>query len=123
MDSEHWLPLGSCGPWNPFLTWLYRTSDIAAAFAYLAIALILLSSICSTKRRFERLTDRDVWVVRVTYSALALSCSIGHLEGPFAFVYPNYPAFAAVNALSALVAWSAVIVTFRMRAKIILGIS
>lgn len=95
---------------------VYMSSNVVICLAYLTIAAMLLHV------AFLSRGDRPVLMLHLMFAAFILVCGIGHLEAPVAFVWPQYPAFAAWDALSALVSWLAALVCLRYRARVTLKV-
>lgn len=132
-DSARFMPRGECGGWLIWIEQVYAYSHLAISVAYFAIPAILLLAAAQelAARQAGRpelahavtdLTAAERTQARAAYALFILTCGIGHFEGLVSFSWPNYHLFAFWHALTALISWWAVFVTFRLRAKIITGV-
>lgn len=124
-QSAGWVPRGDCGPWTEALRSIYEQSNLLITVAYWMIGLTLLWAIFIERKGDApppTVTTKDRYILRGTYGLFIVICGTGHLEGVLSFSWPNYPVFAAWDALTAAVSWVAVGVTIRYRERLILGV-
>jgi len=100
------MPHGSCIGWDPFILWTKAASDATIAGSYLAIPVLLLSSI---KHGFKRSQWRTlVWM----FAFFIFGCGATHVMDVVTIWRPWYYVDAAIRmgtaiaaVLTALVMW------------------
>lgn len=126
--SHDWVPRGDCGPWTPFWKALYIGANNTIQLCYYLIGALLIHAIRHEDRRVKNdlplpaeITPEERQQTRMAYFLFIAFCGFGHNEATVAFFWPHYPTFSVVYCLIAVVSMRAVLITVRVRTRLVSG--
>lgn len=126
-DASQFVPRSDCGEWSPAWEFMYKQGQLHIWVCYMLIPLILYIAKCEAAdtlvEKLKEATLGDIVAQRVVYSLFIGLCGIGHfLDGYLAFHWPAYKFFAVWHATTAAASWAAVFITFKYRARLVVGV-
>ena len=117
-----WVPRGFCGNWPTWLQTLAQINGFAIFGSYIGIGYLLFNTLLSVNKYyldFNRLTTNAKRAILLWFGLVFAICGLGHLESWLAFHTPNYLLFTLWDTLTAVVSWTAVILSFKIRKQLL----
>lgn len=120
-DASDFAPRGACGHWTGSWVMVYMLANMAVFAAYFLIPTILIGA--GSSKETPLLSRKERFIARVVFALFIFSCGMGHLlENIGAFYWPAYRFFALWHVLTAISSLWAVVVTYRLRKRIMMGL-
>lgn len=113
MFDEPFTFLVNCLRTGPILLrWLHGIFDGGIFLAYVGIPVMLVWI-------YRRMRGRPEARLLYQFGAFIILCGLTHLMSIIAFMWPAYPLFAAIKALTAIVSLWVMVTVYRMRHRIV----
>lgn len=110
LSASDFTPRGSCGNWTEVWLSIYVVSQLVIAFSYFGIPFVLVVA-----RWQHSITFHKRRRLLLLFSLFILFCGVGHiLDGPLAFIWPNYRVFALWHLVTAFLSLATAIVLPRL---------